>query len=72
MKKFEQVLLIGIFFLFINMPVIFCTKYFPTNVVINQKGKVYFHTSGLTPGTAVWIKKSIEELKEKSSTAKKL
>jgi thiol-disulfide isomerase/thioredoxin len=36
---------------------------YPTNVVVDQNGKVYFHTSGLSPNTTKWIAKSIEELK---------
>ena len=38
---------------------------YPTNVVIDQQGKVYFHSSGLSYNTAYWIKKSIEELRGK-------
>lgn len=40
---------------------------FPTNVVVDQNGKVYFHTSGLSPNTTKWIAKSIEELKTAAS-----
>lgn len=36
---------------------------FPTNVVVDQNGKVYFHTSGLSFNTPKWIIRSIEELK---------
>ena len=36
---------------------------FPTHVVVDQNGKVYFHTSGLSSNTPKWIIKSIEELK---------
>ena len=36
---------------------------YPTNVVVDQNGKVYFHTSGLSPNTTKWLAKSIEELK---------
>lgn len=38
---------------------------YPTNVVIDQQGKVYFHSSGLFMNTAYWINKSIEELRGK-------
>lgn len=47
---------------------------FPTNVVVGQDGKVYFHSTGLSIGTVHWLRKSIEELKntvgEKNATAK--
>lgn len=38
---------------------------FPTNVVLDQNGKVYFHSSGFSAYTPLWIKKSIEELLNK-------
>lgn len=41
---------------------------FPTHVIIDPSGKVYFHTSGLAPNTISWLKKSISELLEKPST----
>lgn len=37
-------------------------KLFPTHVVIDPEGKVFFHTSGLAPNTVYWVKKSINEL----------
>lgn len=40
-------------------------KSFPTHVVVDTEGKVYFHTSGLSPNTVFWIKKSIDELLQK-------
>ena len=40
---------------------------YPTNVVVDQNGKVYFHTSGVALNTAKWISKSIEELKNSQS-----
>ena len=47
---------------------------YPTNVIIDQNGKVYFHSSGLSVGTVHWLKKSIDELKssgeKKDATAK--
>jgi thiol-disulfide isomerase/thioredoxin len=47
---------------------------YPTNVIVDQKGKVYFHSSGLSISTVPWIKKSITELKnsaeKKDATAK--
>jgi thiol-disulfide isomerase/thioredoxin len=36
---------------------------YPTNVVIDKAGKIYFHTSGLSVNTVEWIEKSIVELK---------
>lgn len=40
---------------------------YPTNLVISQEGKVYFHTSGYSGFSTIhWLKKSIEELKNKS------
>jgi peroxiredoxin len=38
---------------------------YPTHVVIDQEGKVYFHTSGLAANTVYWVRKSINELLEK-------
>lgn len=35
---------------------------YPTHVVIDAGGKVYFHTSGLAINTLYWLKKSIDEL----------
>ncbi len=35
---------------------------FPTHVIVNRDGAVYFHTSGLAPHTLPWLKKSIKEL----------
>ena len=47
---------------------------YPTNVIVDQNGKVYFHSSGLSIGTVHWLNKSIEELKisnvKKDATAK--
>ena len=52
----------------------FSINSYPTNVIVDQKGKVYFHSSGLSIGTLYWLKKSIEELKnsveKKDATAK--
>lgn len=42
---------------------------FPTHVIINQEGKVYFHTTGLAMNTVYWLKKSITELLSQSSVA---
>jgi peroxiredoxin len=42
-------------------------KLYPTHVIVDPEGKVYFHTSGLAPNTVPWIKKSIEELLAKAS-----
>jgi thiol-disulfide isomerase/thioredoxin len=41
---------------------------YPTNVVVDQNGKVYFHASGLAPNTPKWINRSIEELKTDATT----
>lgn len=35
---------------------------YPTHVIIDQEGKVYFHTAGLASNTAYWLDKSIREL----------
>jgi len=47
---------------------------YPTNVIIDQKAKVYFHSSGLSTSTVPWLKKSIDKLKssgeKKDATAK--
>ena len=47
---------------------------YPTNVIVDQNGKVFFHSTGLNVGTIYWLKKSIEELKnsgnKKDATAK--
>jgi thiol-disulfide isomerase/thioredoxin len=34
---------------------------YPTHVVVDKKGKVKFHTTGLARNTVHWVKKSIEE-----------
>lgn len=44
---------------------------YPTHVIIDQEGKVYFHTSGLGPNTIHWIRKSIKELLAKKDMAAK-
>ena len=41
---------------------------YPTHVIIDTEGKVYFHTSGLAPNTVYWIKKSLKELLDKKET----
>lgn len=38
---------------------------YPTHVIIDQEGKVYFHTTGLSTNTVYWIEKSIRELVNK-------
>jgi thiol-disulfide isomerase/thioredoxin len=40
-------------------------KSYPTNVIVDPEGKVYFHTTGLAVNTAYWLRKSIDQLKEK-------
>lgn len=37
-------------------------RLYPTNVVLDGEGKVYFQTAGLAQNTVYWIKKSINEL----------
>jgi len=37
-------------------------KSYPTHVIIDKEGKVYFHTVGLAVNTVHWLKKSIEEI----------
>jgi thiol-disulfide isomerase/thioredoxin len=36
---------------------------YPTGVVVDQKGNVSFHTTGVTSNMTAWIRKTIEELK---------
>lgn len=38
---------------------------YPTNVIVDPEGKVYFHSTGLAINTAFWLRKSIDQLKEK-------
>jgi cytochrome oxidase Cu insertion factor (SCO1/SenC/PrrC family) len=40
-------------------------KSYPTNVVVDRNNKVFFHTSGLSSNTVLWIDKSIQEIKAK-------
>ncbi|MDQ6610643.1 MAG: TlpA family protein disulfide reductase [Bacteroidota bacterium] len=35
---------------------------FPTHVILDQQGKVYFHTTGLSVNTVYWMEKCIKEL----------
>jgi peroxiredoxin len=35
---------------------------YPTHVILNKEGKVFFHTAGLAMNTIYWLKKSIKEL----------
>lgn len=35
---------------------------YPTHLIVDAEGKVYFHTTGLGPNTISWIRKSILEL----------
>lgn len=42
---------------------------FPTHIIINQEGKVYFHTTGLAMNTVYWLNKSITELLSQPSVA---
>lgn len=43
---------------------------FPTHVIINTDGKVYFHTTGLTTNTVYWLHKTIKELLEQDAANK--
>ena len=47
----------------------FGIRSYPTHVILNPKGEVYFHTTGLATNTVHWIKKSIDQLLEKEHTA---
>lgn len=40
---------------------------YPTHVVVDKEGKVYFHTTGLSTNTVYWIEKSIKELLAKAN-----
>ena len=42
-------------------------RLYPTHVIVDTEGKIYFHTSGLAMNTVYWIKKSIDELLKKAS-----
>lgn len=35
---------------------------YPTHVVVDREGKVYFHTTGLSTNTVYWLEKSIKIL----------
>jgi thiol-disulfide isomerase/thioredoxin len=41
---------------------------YPTHVVVNQEGKVHFHTTGLSANTVYWLDKSIKGLLGKTVT----
>ncbi len=45
----------------------FGVRFYPTHVVLDTEGKVYFHTSGLAPNTVYWVRKSINELLQKTN-----
>ena len=40
---------------------------YPTNVIVDQEGKIYFHTSGFGNNLVHWLNKSINELKSKEN-----
>lgn len=42
---------------------------YPTHVVIDQQGKIYFHTTGLAMNTVYWLKKSIADLLSQPAAA---
>ncbi len=44
-------------------------RLYPTHVILDTEGKVYFHTSGLAANTIYWIKKSIKEFLTKEEKA---
>ncbi|HEX7845717.1 MAG TPA: TlpA disulfide reductase family protein [Chitinophagaceae bacterium] len=37
---------------------------YPTNVIIDHEGKVYFHSSGFASNMVYWLEKSINEIKK--------
>jgi peroxiredoxin len=39
---------------------------YPTHVIIDTEGKVYFHTTGLSTNTVYWLNRTIKELLSKS------
>ena len=41
-------------------------RFYPTHVIIDTEGKVYFHTSGLAMNTVYWLKRSVRELLQKA------
>ena len=42
-------------------------KSYPTHLIVDMEGKVYFHTTGLGLNTVHWLKKSINELLDKNA-----
>ncbi len=42
---------------------------YPTHVIVDPQGKVYFHTTGLAQNTIYWLNKSIFELLNKNGLA---
>jgi thiol-disulfide isomerase/thioredoxin len=42
---------------------------YPTHVIVDPEGKVYFHTTGLAQNTIYWLNKSIFELLNKNGLA---
>jgi len=47
----------------------FGVRGYPTHVIIDQEGKIGFHTTGLAMNTVYWLKKSIDELLSQSTVA---
>lgn len=45
----------------------FNIRSYPTHVILDTEGKVYFHTSGLATNTVYWLKKSIDQLLSQSA-----
>jgi thiol-disulfide isomerase/thioredoxin len=40
----------------------FGIRSYPTHVILDTEGKVYYHSTGLATNTVYWLKKSIDEL----------
>ncbi len=45
-------------------------KSYPTHIIVDAEGKVYFHSSGLGTNTVYWLKKTIDELLKPSMAVK--
>lgn len=42
-------------------------KSYPTHLIVDMEGKVYFHTTGLGLNTVHWLKKSVNQLLEENA-----
>lgn len=38
---------------------------YPTNVVIDRESKIYFHSTGFAPNTTLYMRRAIQEIKNK-------